>query len=68
MISPIASFESDRINEDALLKCVNKPATAMWFATAVDLPDRAVSQVEGAINFENEIVSAKEENKNLLTD
>ena len=40
----------------------------MWFATAVDLSDRAVSQVEGAINFENEIVSAKEENKNLLTD
>ena len=52
MVSPSAFLESDRINEDAFQKCVNRPAITMWFATARDLLDRAVSQVEGTILLE----------------
>ena len=52
MVSPRAFLESDRINEDAFQKCVNRPAITMWFATARDLLDRAVSQVEGTILLE----------------
>ena len=66
-VTPKSAFPADgSINEEALLRSVNKNVLAEWLGTAIDILERAASQIQGAADLETQICSAGEENKSLL--
>jgi len=66
-LTPKSAFLVDgSINEEALLRSVNKTALAEWLGTAIDILDRAAKQIQGAADLETQICSADVENKCLL--
>ncbi|KAL5269389.1 hypothetical protein ACHWQZ_G003021 [Mnemiopsis leidyi] len=66
-LTPKSAFPADgSINEEALLRSVNKTALAEWLGTAIDMLDRAARQIQGAADLETQICSADVENKCLL--
>ena len=66
-VTPRSAFPVDgRINEEVLSKSVKKDIIAQWLGTAVDILERAASQLHGAADLETQLCSAGEENKSLL--
>ena len=66
-VTPRSAFPVDgSINEEVLLRSVNKNVLAEWLGTAIDILERAASQIQGAADLETQICSADAENKSLL--
>ncbi len=58
------AFPKDgKINEEVLVRSVNKNALGEWLGTAMDILERAVNQIQGAMDLES---SAVAENRTLL--
>ncbi|KAL5251850.1 hypothetical protein ACHWQZ_G014865 [Mnemiopsis leidyi] len=65
--TPKSAFPIDgSINEEAISRSVNKNTLAEWLGTAIDILERAASQIQGAADLETKICSADVENKSLL--
>ena len=67
-VNPSAFPVDGRINEEVLQKSVNKPAITQWLGSAMDILDRAVDQLNGALKLESRLVLSQEENTSLLTE
>ncbi|KAL5252502.1 hypothetical protein ACHWQZ_G015322 [Mnemiopsis leidyi] len=66
-LTPKSAFPEDgRINEESLVKAVNKNALTKWLGTAMDLLERAENQIQGAMKLESQINSKDTQNRNLL--
>ncbi|KAL5262181.1 hypothetical protein ACHWQZ_G007776 [Mnemiopsis leidyi] len=66
-VTPSSAFPVDgSLNEEVLLRSVNKNVLAEWLGTAIDILERAASQIQGAADLETQICSADAENKSLL--
>ena len=66
-MTPKSTFSEDgRINEESLNRAVNKNVLAKWLGTAMDLLERADSQIQGAMKLESQIDSRDTQNRNLL--
>ncbi len=66
--TPKAYPKNHVLNEDLLQRSVNKPAIAKWLGTALDILDRAVTQIQAATKLEAQIMHADGENKSLMQD
>ncbi|KAL5249951.1 hypothetical protein ACHWQZ_G015880 [Mnemiopsis leidyi] len=66
-LTPKSAFPVDgSINEEAISRSVNKTTLAEWLGTAIDILERAASQIQGAADLETQVCSADVENKSLL--
>ncbi len=63
--TPAAFPDDGGINLDALQRSFNKTAMAEWLGTALEILDRAVTQIEAAKKLESVINCAEVENKSL---
>jgi len=65
-LTPKSAFPVDgSINEEALLRSVNKKSLAEWLGTAIDILERAASQIQGAADLETQICSADVEKEKV---
>ena len=63
-MTPQTAFPKDgKINEEVLIRSVNKNALGEWLGTAVDILERAAIQIQSAMDLES---SAFVENRTLL--
>ena len=60
--------EGLQFDDDKLQQNFNKPAIAGYFGTAVDILIRAVDQLQGAVQLQDELAKLKDENCKLMAE
>ena len=65
-LTPKSAFPVDgSINEEAISRSVNKNTLAEWLGTAIDILERAASQIQGAADLETQVCSADVEKEKV---